>query len=232
MAVGCGAVVRRRAAALRRAGRQCAAGAGGALFLRRRSADRAVGQVPGRGAAGHLCRAGGGGRGVRVRRVRRPGLDPARAPGRAEQGGAGTAGIRAAGPVRRHAAARGAMEHGRDRPAHPEPATVRRHDRRQASPPRHRRIGTAGRCGRPRPGRGAGASGRGGAGGRCRPAAAGGTCGDQRAGGAGRGAAGVRAAGCRCRRVRSAGQGGGRGAAGRVRAAGRWVLGRQDPVRG
>ena len=38
--------------------------------------------------------------GVRVRRVRRPGLDPARAPGRAEQGGAGTAGVRAAGPVR------------------------------------------------------------------------------------------------------------------------------------
>jgi hypothetical protein len=42
----------------------------------------------------------------------------------------------------------------------------------------------------------------------------------------------VRAAGCRCRRVRCPGQGGGRGGAGRVRAAGRRVLGRQDPVRG
>ena len=38
---------------------------------------------------GHLRRAGGGGGGVRLRRVRRPGLDPAGAPGRAEPGGAG-----------------------------------------------------------------------------------------------------------------------------------------------
>ena len=46
------------------------------------------------------------------------------------------------------------------------------------------RVGTAGRCGRPRPGRRGGASGWGGAGERGRPAAAGGACGDQRAGGA------------------------------------------------
>ena len=49
----------------------------------------------------------------------------------------------------------------------------------------HHRVGIVGRCGRPRPGRRAGASGGGGAGGRGRPAAAGRACGDQRAGGAG-----------------------------------------------
>ena len=48
----------------------------------------------------------------------------------------------------------------------------------------HHRAGAVGRCGRSRPGRGAGASGGGGARGGGRPAAAGGACGDQRAGGA------------------------------------------------
>ena len=47
-----------------------------------------------------LRRAGSGGRGVHLRRVRGPGLDPARAAGRAQPGGAGAAGVRAAGPVR------------------------------------------------------------------------------------------------------------------------------------
>ena len=66
----------------------------------------------------------------------------------------------------------------------PDPAAVRRHDRRQAGPARHHRVGAVGRCGRSCPGRGAGASGWGGARGRGRSAAAGGACGDQRAGGA------------------------------------------------
>ena len=38
------------------------------------------------------------------------------------------------------------------RPARPDPAAVRRHDRRQAGRPRHHRVDTAGRCGRPCPG--------------------------------------------------------------------------------
>ena len=80
--------------------------------------------------------------------------------------------------------ARAAVGHGRGRPAQPDPAAVRRHDRRQAGRPRHHRAGTVGRCGRPRPGRRVGASGWGGAGERGRPAAAGRACGDQRAGGA------------------------------------------------
>ena len=78
----------------------------------------------------------------------------------------------------------------------------------------------------------AGGSGGRGPGGRSRLATAGRARGDQRAGDAGGGPAGVRAAGCRCCRVRCPGRGGGRGAAGRVRAAGRRVLGGEDPVRG
>ena len=42
---------------------------------------------------------------------------------------------------RRHASARAVVGHGRGRPARPDPAAVRRHDRRQAGRPRHRRVG-------------------------------------------------------------------------------------------